>query len=146
MPFPNSRVIPAGWQTYHRPVAEGTWTALCTIDAPGVGPGTWNPVTMQNDPPARIVLHTNVPCRVQQHTLPQAADVGTQQVSSHDYLVVVPVTITDVAVDHCVTVTGSRDQMDPVDPSLIGRLLVITDVQRGSLLWERDLVAIDNLG
>jgi hypothetical protein len=146
MPFPNSRVIPPGWQAHHRPVVEGTWTAWCTIDAPGVGPGIWNPVTMQNDPPARVVLHTNVPCRVQQHTLPQAADVGTQQVSSHDYLVVVPVTITDVAVDHCVTVTGSRDQLDPVDPSLIGRLLVITDVQRGSLLWERDLIAIDNLG
>jgi hypothetical protein len=146
MPFPGSRVIPAGWQTHHRPVVEGTWTAWCTIDAPGTGQGTWNDETKQYDPPARVVLHVQVPCRVQQLTQPQAADVGTQQVSSHDYLIVVPASITDAAVDHHVTLTGSRDQTDPVDPSLIGRPLVVTDVQRGSLLWERDLIAIDNLG
>lgn len=146
MPRPGSRVIPAGWQSHHRPVVEGTWTAWCTIDGPGTGEGTWNDETNQYDPPGRVILHTQVPCRVQQHTLPQAADVGTQQVSSHDYLVVVPISITDAAVDQRVTVTGSRDQDDPVDPSLIGRPLVITDVQRGSLTWERDLIAIDNLG
>lgn len=146
MPRPGSQVVPAGWQKHHRPVAEGTWTAWCTIDTAGEGAGTWNAATNEYDPPARIVLHTQVPCRVQQHTLPQASDVGTQQVSSHDYLVVVPVEITDAEVDQQVTVTGSRDATDPVDPSLIGRPLVITDVQRGSLIWERDLIAIDNLG
>ena len=146
MPLDGSRVIPVGWQAHHRPVVEGTWTALCTIDKAGEGQGEWNTETNEYDPPARVVLHTLVPCRVQQHTLPQASDVGTQKVSSHDYLVVVPIEIADVEVDHEVTVTGSRDAQDPVDPSLIGRPLVITDVQRGSLMWERDLIAIDNLG
>lgn len=146
MPLDGSRVIPSGWQKHHRPVVEGTWTAWCTIDTVGEGPGEWNDETNEYDPPARVVLHTQVPCRVQQHTLPQASDVGTQRVSSHDYLVVVPIEIADAEVDQQVTVTGSRDTSDPVDPSLIGRPLVITDVQRGSLMWERDLIAIDNLG
>lgn len=143
MPFPSSRVTPAAWEAHHRPVAEGTFTARCTIDAAGEGPGTWNDTTNEYDPPARIVLHTNVPCRVQQQKQPQVSDVGTQQVTTHDYLVCVPISITDAAEGQCVTVNGGDSTLDP---SLIGRPLVVTDVQRGSLLWERDLICIDNLG
>jgi hypothetical protein len=31
------------------------------------------------------------------------------------------------------------------DPTLVGRELRVTDIQRGSLLFQRDVVATDNL-
>lgn len=141
MPFPNPRVIPAGWSAHHQPVAVGTMTARCTIDRDGTGDPVWDEDTGTWTQPARVVLHTDVPCRIQQQKQPQVADVGQQQVSTHDYLVPVPITITDVELGQQLLVTVNLD-----DPSLVGRRLEITDVQRGSLAWERDLVCIDHLG
>lgn len=144
MPVPGSRVIPTGWEQHHRPVAEGTFTAICRIDKAGAGQGTWNPTTSTYDPPARILLHDNEPCRVQELKQPTVSEVGHQQVTAQHYQVSVRSAITDVEPDHHVTVIGGLDPT--LDPSLIGRPLVITTVQRGSVIWERDLLAIDNLG
>jgi hypothetical protein len=143
MPRPGSRVIPVGWEAHHRPVAEGTMTARCRITRAGAGQGTWNDTTKQYDPPTRQVVYETLACRVQELSMPRVQEAGQQRVSSRDYRVVVPITAAAVLINDWVEVTGG----DPtLDPSLIGRHLVITDVQRGSLTWERDLVAIDNLG
>lgn len=115
-------------------------TARCTIDAAGSGQGTWNEATGTFDPPARVVLHTDVPCRVQQQRQPQEANTAGQSVTTHDYLVPVPVDVLNVEVGHQV-----RIDVNPDDPSLVGRRLIVTDVLRGSLAWERDLVCIDRL-
>jgi hypothetical protein len=141
MPRPGSQVIPAGWSAHHQPVAEGTMTARCTIDRAGDGPPVWNDDTGAYDPIPRVVLHADVPCRIQQWKQPLVADVGQQELTTHHYLIPVPVYITDVAVGQQVLVTTNPD-----DPSLVGRRLDITDVQRGSLAWERDLVCLDHLG
>lgn len=143
MPRPNTRVIPAGWEAHHRPTAEQTMTARCRITRDGTGQGTWNDATKQYDPPPRQVVYETLACRVQELSLPQVQEAGQQRVPSRDYRVVVPITAAAVLVHDQVEVTGG----DPtLDPSLIGRPLVITDIQRGSLTWERDLVAIDSLG
>jgi hypothetical protein len=145
MPLPGTRAFPTGWEAHHRPTAEATFTALCEITADPVGQGPWNPDTGTYDPAPRVVLHTGVPCRVQELRQPQEARTGEQRVTSHDYLVPVPASIANVAVGHQVKVTGFTDPTGG-DPSLLGRPLVVTDVQRGSVIWERDLICIDNLG
>lgn len=143
MPFPGSRVIPAGWEAHHRPVAESTQTARCQITRAGTGPGTWNPATNEFDPPQRQVIYPDLSCRVQQLNQPQVSSTGQQQVSTHDYRVSVPIAAAAVLLDDRVEITGGDTTLDP---TLIGRPLVVTDVQRGSLTWERDLICIDNLG
>jgi hypothetical protein len=118
-------------------------TARCRITRAGSGEGTWNPDRNEYDPPARQVVYETLPCRVQELSLPQTQEAGQQRVPSRDYRVVVPISAGAVLINDWAEITGG----DPaLDPSLVGRHLVITDIQRGSLTWERDLVAIDNLG
>lgn len=145
MPLDGSRVIPAGWEAHHRPVAESTFTARCRITRAGSGQGTWNESRKQYDPPAREVVYETLPCRVQQLTLPNVYDSALQKVSTHDYRVSVPISAVAVLLDDWIEIVSGDDTLDP---TLLddGRHLTITDVQRGSLMWERDLVAIDNLG
>lgn len=140
MPRPGSRVIPTGWSAHHRPVAEGTMTGACTIRDPAQDTqgefddetGTYP--TVPADP-----YYTGV-CRAQQQKQPQVATTGEQRVSTHDYLVTVPASVAGVKLGHIVTVTSA------VDPSLIGRPLKVVDVMRGTEMWERDLICIDDLG
>jgi hypothetical protein len=141
MPRPGSQVIHPGWSAHHQPVAVGTMTARCTIDREGDGPPVWNDDTGAYDPIARVVLHADVPCRIQQWRQPQEATTGQQELTTHHYLIPVPASITDAAVGQQVLITASSD-----DLSLVGRRLDITDIQRGSLAWERDLIALDHLG
>ncbi|MFC0623232.1 DUF6093 family protein [Kribbella deserti] len=140
MPRPGTPVIPVGWSQYHRPVAELSMTARCTIDADGTGEPVWNNDTGTWDAPARVVLHTGVPCRIQQQRQPQEANASGQSVTTHDYLVPVPAEILNVEVGHELRIDSCPD-----DPSLVGRRLVVTDVLRGSLAWERDLICVDRL-
>lgn len=141
MPRPGSQVIPAGWSAHHRPVAEKTFTAVCTIDREGTGPPVWNTTTNKYDPPARLVLHAAIPCRVQHwRKFAQVSSVGEQQVSTHEYLVQVPLEVIDAQPDQQVRIDACEDA------SLVGRRLTVTDVHRGSLVWDRALLCIDNLG
>jgi hypothetical protein len=142
---PGSTVIPPGWEAHHRPTAEGTFTALCEISADPVGQGPWNDDIGDYDPAPRVVLYSNLPCRVQELRQPQEARTGDQRVTSHDYLVPVPASTTNVAVGHQIKVTGFL-RTGEGDPSLLGRPLVVTDVQRGSTIFQRDLICIDHLG
>lgn len=141
MTFPGSRVIDPRWSAHHRPVAVGTMTARCTIDRDGDGAPVWDDETGTWTKPDRVVLYTDMPCRVQQQKQPQEASTGGEEVTTHDYLVPVPVSVVGVKVGHQVLVDACPD-----DLSLVGRRLTVTDVQRGSLVWERDLICIDWLG
>jgi hypothetical protein len=135
-----SRVIPVGWSKHHQPVAEGTMTGACTIRDPGA--------TVQGEfdnsngtfPSTPAAPYYTGPCRAQQQKQPQVATTGDQKVSTHDYLVTVPASVVAVKAGHILTVTAAEDT------SLIGRPLQVTDVQRGTEIWERDLICIDHLG
>ena len=140
MPRPNSRVIPAGWEARHRPVAEATMTVVIEFRNPADDVlGEFDEETGTR-PVVKATPYYTGPCRVQQQKQPQVGATGDQRISSHDYLVTIPADVTAVAVGHVGVVTESSDA------SLVGRALKVTDVMRGSLIWERDLICIDNLG
>jgi len=140
MPLDGSRVIPVGWSAHHQPVAEGTMTGACTIrDPDATVVGEFDPETGTYPRTPAGPYYTDV-CRAQQQKQPQVATTGEQRVSTHDYLVTVPASVTAVKLGHLVKVTAAEDA------SLIGRVLQVTDVQRGTEIWERDLICIDYLG
>lgn len=142
MPLEGSRVIPAGWVEHHRPVAEATFVGakIRLRDPAGDTQGEWDDDT-GTYPTVKATPYFDGPCRVQQQKQPQVGSTGQQRITSHDYLIAVPITVTTVAVGH----VGEVYECD-ADPSLVGRPLKVTDVLRGSLAWERDLIAIDQLG
>jgi hypothetical protein len=136
---PGTQVIPAAWETHHRGVAEKTMTAVCTIRHPG-GTRTYNDVTGLTSVTPNFPYFTG-PCRVQALAVGDSrVAVAEQQVTSASYLISVPAVVSEVAVDDQVTVTSSTD------PSLTAKTLRVTSVQRGSLRFERDLIALDDLG
>jgi hypothetical protein len=136
---PRTPVIDAGWEDQHRPVAEKTMTATCTIRHPG-GTKVFDTTTGLTTTTPLIPFYIGV-CRVQALAVgDNRADVAGQQVSSAGYLITVPWSVDEVAVDDQVTVTGSSDG------SLTGLTLTVTTVQRGSLRFERDLICLDDLG
>lgn len=144
MPFPNARVIPAGWSKHHQPVAAGGMNAACELYGPE-GAGTYDPDTMSTTAtrgPARWTGR----CRVQTYAgQATAGDQVGQEVTSRDYLVQLDETGApvpgDVAEGWAVVVTACGN-----DVSLVGRTLPVTDVLRGSERAARDLVVTDNLG
>jgi hypothetical protein len=142
MPRPGSRVIPAGWVEHHRPVAEATFIGakIRLRDPADDTVGEFDEDTGTR-PVVKAAPYYDGPCRVQQQKQPQVGTTGDQRVSTHDYLVAVPIAVTAVAGGHIGEVYECA-----ADPTLIGRPLKVTDVMRGSLAWERDLIVIDQLG
>lgn len=135
-----SEVIPPGWSKHHQPVAEGTMTGACEItdpDATVQGEFDNDTGTFPSTPAPPYYADR---CRAQQQKQPQVATTGAQQVSTHDYLVTVPASLTAVKLGHLVKITAAEDA------SLTGRVLKVTDIQRGTEIWERDLICIDYLG
>lgn len=141
--LPNHRVIPAGWQAAHRPTAESTMTGVCRIHTAD-GP----PEYPSQTPTPGALYADGVPCRIQQQVGERDAEAATQQVHTRDYLVTVPLALfPDVPVTDTgpyLTLTGYLPGHDG-DPTLVGRALKVTSIQRGTLLWERDLVCTDDL-
>ncbi|WP_256376004.1 DUF6093 family protein [Citricoccus sp. K5] len=141
--LPNHQVIPPEWQQHHRPVAESTMTGLCRVhgaDAPPVWPDV--------EPSPGPAYASDVPCRVQQRTGEREAEVVSQDVSTREYLVTLPLSrmpdLTVTGSGPYITVTGYKPGHDG-DPHLIGRRLKVTSIQRGTLVWERDLTCLDDL-
>ncbi|MDI3330700.1 MAG: DUF6093 family protein [Micrococcus sp.] len=141
--LPNHQAIPAGWADHHRPVAVSTMTGICKVNGPD-GPPVWPSET----PSPGETYAIDVPCRVQQQVGEQTVEAAAQQVSTKDYLVTLPLdAFPDLPVTDegpYVTVTGYKPGHDG-DPTLIGRRLKVTSVQRGTLVWERDLICTDDL-
>lgn len=141
--LPNHQVIPAGWQAAHRPVAVSTMTGLCRVHGPDGAP-----VWPYEHPTPGTMYAEDVPCRVQRIAGDRTADVATQQVTTAEYLLTVPLeSFPDVPVTDTgpyVTLTGYAPGHEG-DPTLVGRRLKVTSIQRGTLVWERDLTVTDDL-
>lgn len=141
--LPNMKVIPEGWQAAHRPVAEGTMTGLGQLESPS-GP----PVFGAPEGQAGTALTNVLPCRVQQVRGEADRTTGYQRVDTRRYLVTMPL---DGVPDFEVTDQGPIFRLAGYqpghegDPHLIGRPLRVTNVQRGTLVWERDLTCVDDL-
>lgn len=137
MPLQGHRVIPVGWEAHHRPVLETTWTATITFRR-FVGEPMFNPATGSTTR-ASLVVYSG-PCRIQHHETTSAGSTvaAGQEITSHDYQVSGPVEM-DLKVDDVGTVDAAND------PTFIGRGLRVIDIQRGSLLFQRDVICTDNL-
>ena len=138
MPLPGrgSRVIPTGWEAYHRPVLATTRTATVTFRRFS-GPPVFDPDTGSTDRPKTVVYSGEF--RIQEHQVSShETDAAAQQVTTHAYQVSGDVEFAPVIGD-----MGSVDVCN--DPTLVGRELLVTDVQRGSLLFERTFICIDDL-
>jgi len=136
MARPNSRVIPPGWEAHHRPVLATTRTATVTFRRFS-GPPVHDPETGSTSRPKTVVYTGEFRIQEDQVTA-SVADAAAQQITTHRYqlsgAVEVAVEIADVG-----TVTAAND------PTLIGRELRVTDIERGSLLFERTFICTDNL-
>lgn len=141
--LPNHAVLPPLWQQHHRPIAESTMTGLCRVHGAS-GPPVWP----SQEPSQGPVYAENVPCRVQRIAGDREAEAATQQVTTAQYLATVPL---DMFPDLPVTDTGPHLTVTGYkpghagDPHLIGRPLKVTSIQRGTLVWERDLTVMDDL-
>lgn len=140
MPRPSSNVIHPRWATHHRPVVEGTFTATIAIRDPAQDTRGELDHDTGTRPVVKATPYYVGGCRIQQQKQPQVSISADQRVTTHDYLVPVPIEV-NARTGHIGTVTDC-----PADPTLVGRELKVTDVLRGSLAWERDLICIDHLG
>lgn len=138
MPLENSRVVPVGWEAHHRPVLETTWTATVTFQRPN-GPAVFDPATGSTTQPKAVVFTGAVRIQHKEIGTASATVAAGEKVTAHRYQVSGPVEM-DLRTDD----VGTVDACD--DPTLTGRELRVIDVQRGSLLFERDVICIDNLG
>lgn len=146
MPFDGTRVIPEGWAAHHRPVAEATMTATVRLThaAGDATPGQVDPTTGRRTG-SEATHYFEGAARIQaQPSVGRDAVTGDQMVTTVGYLITLTLDGTsDAAVDDLVEVTAVDANGDP---SLVGRVLQVEGVLRGSLAFERDLYCTDNLG
>lgn len=135
MPYPGSRVIPAGWEARHRPVLATTRTATITFKRLS-GTPVFDPETGTTTQPT-VTVYSGT-CRIQALTDERTVEAGAQNISLRRYRVSLEVEASDIQVDDVGTVDTAGD------PSLAGRPLRVISVERGSLLFERDLIVTDN--
>lgn len=136
MPLEGSRVIPVGWEEHHRPVLASTRTATITFRRFS-GPPVHDPVAGSTSRPRAVVYSGEF--RIQEHQVSaHETDAAAQQITTHAYQL-----SGEVAVDLLKNDVGTVDECN--DPTFVGRELLVTDIQRGSLLFERTLTATDNL-
>jgi hypothetical protein len=139
--LPTHQPLPKAWETHHRPTAEQFHTAEVRILRHSSA-GTFDPDAGQTTYPAPATVWQGW-ARVQRMTQQQVTrSVGDRQVMIRGVTVSIPVDTPPVQIGDEVRVLGYRDQHSG-DPWLVGRPLWVHDVRPGSLLWQRDLVALD---
>ena len=140
----NTKIIPAGWEAHHRPVPVGAMTGICVVREADL-PGEYPDFTATPGRP----LSKQVPCRVQQLQREGRANTVGGMTDTRGYQITIPLDTWPVGVEvtdtgPIVTVTGYQAGHDG-DPDLIGRALRVTNMQRGTLAWERVLYCTDDL-
>lgn len=145
MPFARTTTLHPEWSRHVAPVVAGTMAAVCDLYGPE-GEAVYDPETMTSTA-SRGAPRWHGSCRVQTYAgQATAGDQAGQEVTTRDYLVQLaeswtPPIPVDLAEGWAVVVVDC-----PHDASLVGRVLPVTDVMRGSERASRDLVVTDNLG
>lgn len=141
---PGTEVLPAAWSTGHRPAVEAALTAACSIRHPGGTAGGFNATTGASTT-TPFAAHYAGPCSVEVlPALEQAAVTGDQQVTTLGYRVTVAYDAAPaLKVGDLVTITAVDANGDP---SLVGQVLKVQSFARGSVAWERDIYAVDDMG
>lgn len=132
-------VIHPQWVEHHVPVAAGSLRGLCEIRTEDTQ-GTYNPVTKKHDVTPGTLLHSG-PFRAQKLATGSGVQtIGEQQVTVGDYLIVIGFDANGITPDCLITFI----QCD--DPDLVGKRMTVTSIGKGENRFERDLIALDNLG
>ena len=144
MPLRGTRVIDDRWADHHRPVVRQTQTATCTIREAGTVAGDFDPVTgtRQQTPHPDHYAGT---CSVEAlSNSEQNAITGSQELTERLYRITLDFDAApDTEVNHLVKI-GSVGRNG--DPTLAGRTLRIRSMTRGTTVWDRELIASDDLG
>lgn len=135
------KLIPDGWEARHAAVLVGSQTATIAAYSPPVDGEEWVwDETLRRSVPARgAVLHPELTARVQRLREEVVAMAGGQEITVHRYLIALPRDTSGVGVGCQVDVTASTDL------DLTGQSLYVVDEMRGSLRFERHLLALDHL-
>lgn len=141
---PGTPVIPTAWSEAPRTVVEAALTGTCEIRHPGGTPGVFDPVT-GTKPVTPFPAYFTGPCTVQVlPALEQQAMSGGQQVTTVGYRVTVAYdAAAALKVGDLVKVTAVDANGDP---TLVGQVLKVQSFNRGTVAWERDIYAVDDLG
>lgn len=135
---PGTQVIPDGWAAAHGAAVAGTMTATVDLRLPG-STTEWSEEQQQTVSAPLAPYGTDVPARIQAVTSgATAVEAAGETLTVRGYLIGMPSTVTTIAPEHLVRVKTCDDA------SLVGRDLSVTDVLRGSLIWERDVFAALN--
>jgi hypothetical protein len=137
--------VPLGWGVQHQPVVVGTFTVTVGWRRPGGTEGSFDPNTHSKTTTPNAAYATGS-ARVQVLPALQQEKVVAEddQVTTVGYRVSVPVDSTDYKVNDLGTITAVESGNG--DPSLVGKVLTVVAIERGSLMFERDLIVIERLG
>lgn len=142
MPFPGTRIIPAGWSEHHQGVVVTSMNARVTITDPArTVPGDWDSEAGVHGPDVPHVVYADVPARIQQLDTDAQVDQAEQAIATHRYLVQLPADRTDLQVGYLVTVDALVSDPDLTPAETVLR---VTDVLLGSEGFTRDVIAEHN--
>lgn len=138
-------LIPDDWEARHKPVVDGSRTAVVEVWAgPAAGEKDW---TYDSDTKKDVENHGSqlfasetVTARIQRLAADSQEVVGGQKVTHRRYLVPM-----DREIAEGLTTRTRLRVVECSDPLLEGVYLYVQDIQKGSLRWERDLVCLENL-
>ena len=135
------KLIPDGWEARHAAVLTGSRTATVDIYSPPPDGELWvYDAALEQTVPARgPLLHRQQQARVQRLREEGTAPAGGQTATVQRHLVALDRDIDGVGVGCQIDVTASTD------PDLTGQTLHVVDELRGSLRFERHLLALDHL-
>lgn len=134
--------IPPGWSAHHRPAADATHNATCDLYDGATGPAPY-PLPEGWTPDGAPLTTGPVGCRVQRLVTENTLVQGEQVQATRRYQVTLPVAgVPDLTVTDTGPVLVIRTAGD--DPGLAGVRLKVVDVQHGSYVWERVLIAVHN--
>lgn len=135
------KVIPDGWEERHATVMNGTHTATVNIYGPPSGGELWvyDKTTRKSVPARGPLIHEQKPARVQRLREENTIPAGGQTATVQRHLIALGRDVSGVGVGCQVEVTASTD------PGLTCQVLYVVDELRGSLRFERHLLALDHL-
>lgn len=132
----NTRLIHKRFEQHHHRTAEGQLTAECVITRPASGPTppVFDEITGRSILPKPAEVYAG-PCRLQREPIFEAQrDVADRTTIADGYRLILPASAAEVRVNDLITMTACDG-----DPDLVGKLLHVTNVYRGSITWQRDI-------
>lgn len=140
---PGTAVVPPNWGASHAPVAAKTMTLPISLRHPGSTTSTYDPSlgftpATPHAPYTPAGLMARVQARLES-ARDQVAEQAEESLRRAGYLITLPL---DCAPDEIAVGDLADFPSDCAEPALAGRTLLIVEIGRGSLRFERDLFGV----